>query len=290
MSQDFTITVITGATSSGKTALAIELAKKIDAEIICADSRSVYKNLDIVSAKPKKEEMQGVRHHLLDILEPTLEFSAGDFVNYAQEALDDIKSRGKNVIIAGGTWFYIKSFLDDEHLPKIGINKELREELNKYNPDELWEKLNTLDPKRASVVHKNNKDKVIRSIEMCIGLNMPISEYKRERKTQNIKANWFMPKIQREELYERINKRVDLMLEMGLYEEWRKNKNLYPNSKILENTIGYKEFFELKNGIWQDFGQAVEKIKQRTRNFAKRQLTYFRSNPDIVSISDIDEI
>lgn len=282
--------MITGATSSGKTALAIELAKKIDAEIICADSRSVYKNLDIVSAKPKKEEMQGVRHHLLDILEPTLEFSAGDFVKYAQEALDDIKSRGKNVIIAGGTWFYIKSFLDDEHLPKIGINKELREELNKYNPDELWEKLNTLDPKRASVVHKNNKDKVIRSIEMCIGLNMPISEYKRERKTQNIKANWFMPKIQREELYERINKRVDLMLEMGLYEEWRKNKNLYPNSKILENTIGYKEFFELKNGIWQDFDQAVEKIKQRTRNFAKRQLTYFRSNPDIVSISDIDEI
>lgn len=290
MSQDFTITVITGATSSGKTALAIELAKKIDAEIICADSRSVYKNLDIVSAKPKKEEMQGVRHHLLDILEPTLEFSAGDFVKYAQEALDDIKSRGKNVIIAGGTWFYIKSFLDDEHLPKIGINKELREELNKYNPDELWEKLNTLDPKRASIVHKNNKDKVIRSIEMCIGLNMPISEYKRERKTQNIKANWFMPKIQREELYERINKRVDLMLEMGLYEEWLKNKNLYPNSKILENTIGYKEFFELKNGIWQDFDQAVEKIKQRTRNFAKRQLTYFRSNPDIVSISDIDEI
>ncbi len=282
--------MITGATSSGKTALAIELAKKIDAEIICADSRSVYKNLDIVSAKPKKEEMQGVRHHLLDILEPTLEFSAGDFVKYAQEALDDIKSRGKNVIIAGGTWFYIKSFLDDEHLPKIGINKELREELNKCNPDELWEKLNTLDPKRASIVHKNNKDKVIRSIEMCIGLNMPISEYKRERKTQNIKANWFMPKIQREELYERINKRVDLMLEMGLYEEWRKNKNLYPNSKILENTIGYKEFFELKNGIWQDFDQAVEKIKQRTRNFAKRQLTYFRSNPDIVSISDIDEI
>lgn len=282
--------MITGATSSGKTALAIELAKKIDAEIICADSRSVYKNLDIVSAKPKKEEMQGVRHHLLDILEPTLEFSAGDFVKYAQEALDDIKSRGKNVIIAGGTWFYIKSFLDDEHLPKIGINKELREELNKYNSDELWEKLNTLDPKRASIVHKNNKDKVIRSIEMCIGLNMPISEYKRERKTQNIKANWFMPKIQREELYERINKRVDLMLEMGLYEEWRKNKNLYPNSKILENTIGYKEFFELKNGIWQDFDQAVEKIKQRTRNFAKRQLTYFRSNPDIVSISDIDEI
>lgn len=282
--------MITGATSSGKTALAIELAKKIDAEIICADSRSVYKNLDIVSAKPKKEEMQGVRHHLLDILEPTLEFSAGDFVKYAQEALDDIKSRGKNVIIAGGTWFYIKSFLDDEHLPKIGINKELREELNKYNPDELWEKLNTLDPKRASIVHKNNKDKVIRSIEMCIGLNMPISEYKRERKAQNIKANWFMPKIQREELYERINKRVDLMLEMGLYEEWRKNKNLYPNSKILENTIGYKEFFELKNGIWQDFDQAVEKIKQRTRNFAKRQLTYFRSNPDIVSISDIDEI
>ena len=275
--------MITGATCSGKTKLAIDFAKKNNAEIICADSRSVYKNLDIVSAKPKPSEMRGIRHHLLDIAEPSEDFSAGDFVKYAKMALEDIKSRGKNVIIAGGTWFYIKSFLDEKELPKVGINKELREELNKKNNDELWQMLNELDPMRASQIHKNNKDKVIRSIEMCKGLNMPISQYQREQK-EPLCANWYMPKIEREELYERINARVDIMLDEGLFDEWRKNKALYPNSKILENTIGYREFFELERGVWQDFNQAVEKIKQRTRNFAKRQLTYFRSNPDIKEI------
>lgn len=283
MSQDFTITVITGATCSGKTKLAIDFAKKNNAEIICADSRSVYKNLDIVSAKPKPSEMRGIRHHLLDIAKPSEDFSAGDFVKYAKMALEDIKSRGKNVIIAGGTWFYIKSFLDEKELPKVGINKELREELNKKNNDELWQMLNELDPMRASQIHKNNKDKVIRSIEMCKGLNMPVSQYQREEK-EPISALWYMPKISRVELYERINARVDIMLEEGLFDEWRKNKALYPNSKILENTIGYREFFELERGVWQDFNQAVEKIKQRTRNFAKRQLTYFRSNPDIKEV------
>ncbi len=275
--------MITGATCSGKTSLAIDLAKKNNAEIICADSRSVYKNLDIVSAKPTIEEMQGIKHHLIDIIEPNQNFSAGDFVKYAKIALEDIKKRGKNVIIAGGTWFYIKSFLDEKELPQVGINKDLREKLNTKNNDELWQILYQLDPARAKLIHKNNKDKVIRSIEMCKGLNMPISQYQREQK-EPVCALWYMPKIERDKLYERINKRVDFMLEIGLFEEWQRNKMRYPNSKILENTIGYREFFELECGIWQDFNQAVDKIKQRTRNFAKRQLTYFRSNPDIKEI------
>ncbi len=275
--------MITGATCSGKTKLAINIAKETNAEIICADSRSVYKNLDIVSAKPTAEEMEGIKHHLLDIVEPNEDFSAGDFVKYAKIALEDIKSRGKNVIIAGGTWFYIKSFLDEKELPQVGINKQLRAELNTKTNDELWQILFKLDPKRANQIHKNNKDKVIRSIEMCMGLNMPISQYEREQK-EPISASWYMPKIDREELYKRINARVDIMVKEGLYQEWMKNKALYPNSKILENTIGYREFFELERGIWQDFNQAVEKIKQRTRNFAKRQLTYFRSNSDINEI------
>ena len=283
MSQDFTITVITGATCSGKTKLAIDLAKKNNGEIICADSRSVYKNLDIVSAKPTIDEMEGIKHHLLDIVEPSEDFSAGDFVKYAKDALKEIKDRGKNVIIAGGTWFYIKSLLDEKELPKVGVNKELREKLSAKSNDELWQILFAFDPTRANQIHKNNKDKVIRSIEMCKGLNMPISQYQREQK-EPLCANWYMPKIEREELYNRINKRVDVMIQQGLFEEWQKNKELYPNSKILENTIGYREFFELERGTWQDFSQAVEKIKQRTRNFAKRQLTYFRSNPDIKEI------
>lgn len=289
MSQDFTITVITGATCSGKTSLSIDLAKKINAEIICADSRSVYKGLDIVSAKPKKEEMQGAKHHLLDIVTPDCDFSAGDFAKEAQRTIEQIKKEGKNVIVAGGTWFYIKSLLDDKKLPQVGINKKLREELNPKTPDELWDMLYKLDSTRAQQIHKNNKDKVIRSIEMCIGLNMPISEYIREDKEQ-YDTKWFMPKIEREELYQRINKRVDIMVGEGLYDEWQKNKTLYPNSKVLENTIGYREFFELERGEYKNFDEAVDKIKQRTRNFAKRQLTYFRSNKDIKSIGGIGEI
>ena len=289
MSQDFTITVITGATCSGKTSLSIDLAKKINAEIICADSRSVYKGLDIVSAKPKKEEMQGVKHHLLDIITPDCDFSAGDFAKEAQRTIEQIKKEGKNVIVTGGTWFYIKSLLDDKKLPQVGINKKLREELNPKTPDELWEILYKLDSTRAQQIHKNNKDKVIRSIEMCIGLNMPISEYIREDKEQ-YDTKWFMPKIEREELYQRINKRVDIMVGEGLYDEWQKIKTLYPNSKVLENTIGYREFFELERGEYKNFDEAVDKIKQRTRNFAKRQLTYFRSNKDIKSIGGIGEI
>ena len=289
MSQDFTITVITGATCSGKTSLSIDLAKKINAEIICADSRSVYKGLDIVSAKPKKEEMQGVKHHLLDIITPDCDFSAGDFAKEAQRTIEQIKKEGKNVIVTGGTWFYIKSLLDDKKLPQVGINKKLREELNPKTPDELWDMLYKLDSTRAQQIHKNNKDKVIRSIEMCIGLNMPISEYIREDKEQ-YDTKWFMPKIEREELYQRINKRVDIMVGEGLYDEWQKIKTLYPNSKVLENTIGYREFFELERGEYKNFDEAVDKIKQRTRNFAKRQLTYFRSNKDIKSIGGIGEI
>ena len=281
--------MITGATCSGKTSLSIDLAKKINAEIICADSRSVYKGLDIVSAKPKKEEMQGVKHHLLDIITPDCDFSAGDFAKEAQRTIEQIKKDGKNVIVAGGTWFYIKSLLDDKKLPQVGINKKLRSELNPKTPDELWDMLYKLDSARAKQIHKNNKDKVIRSIEMCIGLNMPISEYVREDKKQ-YRSKWFMPKIEREELYQRINKRVDIMLDEGLYDEWQKNKTLYPNSKVLENTIGYREFFELERGEYKNFDEAVDKIKQRTRNFAKRQLTYFRSNKEIKSIGGIGEI
>ena len=284
MNKDFTITVITGATCSGKTEISVNLAKKTNSQIICADSRSIYKGFDIVSAKIKKEQMQGIKHYLLDIISPDEDFSAGDFVNYADIAVKEIVKEGKNVIITGGTWFYIKSFLDEKELPKVGINKELRSQLNQKSSDEIWQILNELDPIRAQQVHKNNTDKVIRSIEMCKGLNMPISQYQREQKQNTYRAKWYMPKISRGELYERINKRVDMMIEEGLYEEWQKNKTLHPNSKVMRTTIGYREFFELEEGVYKNFSEAVEKIKQRTRNFAKRQLTYFRSNRDIEEI------
>ena len=275
------ITVLTGPTAAGKTKLAIALAKKIDAQIICADSRIVYKNLDIVSAKPSMECREGIVHHLIDILEPVCEFSAGDFVLEAKKIINNTDC---NIIITGGTWFYIKSLLDDFDLPPCPRDFEKRKELEALDKEVLWEKLYKLDPVRAQLIHPNNKDKVIRSIEMCEFLGSPVSEYKRAE-NEDYEALWFMPDIERDKLYERINLRVDEMIAQGLYEEWQKNIKLYPNSRIIENTIGYSEFFEYGNTEL-----AIDKIKQHTRNFAKRQLTYFRSRGDITKIKNVEDI
>ena len=272
------IIVITGPTASGKTSLAIELAGEINAEIISADSRIIYKDLDIVSAKPKKEERKGIIHHLIDI--KTVDegvYSAGDFVKDAKEIIKKLRENKKNIIIQGGTWFYIKSLLDDKSLIEFGQDKMLREKLNKLSNDELYEILKSKDEKRADTVHKNNRDKVIRSIELIELTGKKLSEYER-KENEKYDSIWFMKDITREDLYERINLRVDLMIEEGLYEEWEKNVKKYKNRGLLYDTIGYREFFDLKDNIYQSFEEAKNKIKQHTRNFAKRQLTWFRQN------------
>lgn len=290
MKKTLPITVITGPTASGKTSLAIELAKKIDAEIISADSRIIYKDLDIVSAKPKEEEKEGIIHHLIDI--KTVDdgvYSAGDFVKDAKKAIEKIKSEGKNIIIQGGTWFYIKSLLDEKSLIEFGQDKNLREKLNKLSNDELYEILKSKDEKRAKLVHKNNRDKIIRSIELIELTGMKLSEYKRKENEQ-FDAVWFMKDITREELYEKINLRTDLMIKEGLYFEWEQNIKKYKNHEILYNTIGYREFFDLKEGVYNSFDEAIDKIKQHTRNFAKRQLTWFRQNEAKLNIHTISSL
>lgn len=290
MKKTLPITVITGPTASGKTSLAIELAKKIDAEIISADSRIIYKDLDIVSAKPKKEEKEGIIHHLIDI--KTVDdgvYSAGDFVKDAKKAIEKIKSEGKNIIIQGGTWFYIKSLLDEKSLIEFGQDKNLREKLSKLSNDELYEILKSKDEKRAELVHKNNRDKIIRSIELIELTGMKLSEYKRKENEQ-FDAVWFMKDITREELYEKINLRTDLMIKEGLYFEWEQNIKKYKNHEILYNTIGYREFFDLKEGVYKSFDEAIDKIKQHTRNFAKRQLTWFRQNEAKLNIHTISSL
>ncbi len=265
------------------------MAKIINCDIICADSRIVYKDLDIVSAKPSDKEQNGIKHHLIDILTPEEEFSAGDFVKLSEKIIDEEFKKNKDIIIQGGSWFYIKSLLDDKILPECSINKELREELNKLSKEELYQKLTSLDPQRAREIHPNNKDKVIRSIELCLELKKPISEYKRKN-NKKYDVKWFMFDIERLELYKRIDLRVDKMIEQGLFEEFEKNYQKYPNSKIIENTIGYSEFIDLRKGIYKDKKEAIDKIKQHTRNFAKRQLTYFRSNREIKLIKSFEEI
>ncbi len=285
MKKTLPLIVITGPTASGKTALAIEIAKKFDCEIISADSRIVYKNLDIVSAKPSFDERSGIVHHLIDIksVNDGL-YSAGDFVRDAKEI---IENSDKPLIIQGGTWFYIKSLLDDKNLAEFGKNEKLRAELSKLTNDELYEILIRKDEKRASVVHKNNRDKVIRSIELIDALGGKLSEYER-KENKKYNALWFMKNISREELYEKIDLRVEIMIKAGLEAEWEKNFNLYGRNEILYNTIGYREFFDFKDGIHSTKESAIEKIKQHTRNFAKRQLTWFRQNAGNFKINCAD--
>lgn len=235
------------------------------------------------------EEQNGIKHHLIDILDANSDFSAGDFVRLAKEKINQIQAQNQNVIICGGTWFYIKSLLDEKNLPECPINQDLRDELAKFDTQSLWEKLNEMDNIRAKAIHPNNKDKIIRSIEMCQYLNAPISQYERED-NESYQTLWFSPSIEREELYKRINLRVDEMIKKGLEEEWRKNKEKYPSSKIMKNTIGYSEFFDFEDRIYSSLDETIDKIKQHTRNFAKRQLTYFRSNSKIRPVQNEDEI
>ena len=286
--------VITGPTASGKTALTINLAKKINAEIICADSRIVYKGLDIVSAKPSIIEMEGIVHHLMDIMEPLNKpYSAGDFVKDAKICIEKIQNKGKPVIISGGTWFYIKCLLDEKELHEISENIELRQELEKYDTKTLWHMLNNTDKKRAEAIHPNNKERIIRAIEMAKALNGNVSGAQRKENTQYQTlwfSNDFIEEKKREELYSRINLRVDKMIENGLYYEWERMTKKHGRTKVLENTIGYKEFFELENGIYSNTDEAIIKIKQRTRNFAKRQLTFFRQMSRIIKIKDENDI
>lgn len=277
--------IITGPTASGKTALAINLAKEIGAEIICADSRIVYKDLDIVSAKPTEIEKDNVIHHLIDIKNVNDGvYSAGDFVKDAKKIISEKKCP---LIIQGGTWFYIKSLLDKESLFEFGQNEELRKELEKLSNEELWEILYKKDEKRANLVHKNNRDKVIRSIELIEALNDKLTNKKRPE-NEEFEALWFMKNFEREELYKRINLRVDLMLKDGLIEEFENNYKKYGKNDILYNTIGYKEFFDLKENIYKDEKEAIEKVKQHTRNFAKRQLTWFRQNKEEFKINFVE--
>ncbi len=246
-----------------------------NAEIICADSRSVYKDLDIVSAKVMQSEMAGIPHHMLDILSPDEEFSAGEFKNRALEVISDIQSRGKKVIVAGGTWFYISSLLGLVDIPEVAPNYELRESLSKKSSLVLYDMLLDLNEKRAREIAPENRERVIRAIEIALAGETGSS------KPQKLPYKMIAPDITRSDLYERINKRVDLMVEMGLEAEYRRNVEKYGNLALFEATIGYQEFIKLDNGIYPDKEFAIEKIKQHTRNFAKRQITWFKSRDDI---------
>jgi tRNA dimethylallyltransferase len=271
------VIAVVGATASGKTAYAVELAKQIDGEIISADSRLVYNGFDIGTAKPTIEERQQIPHYMIDIVEPDINYSAGLYAKDAKKCIQDILSRGKTPIIAGGTGLYFNILLNNYDLPDIEPDWKLREELSKYSFEDLAKILNELDS--SASVEKNDKKKIIRYIEIVKTTGKTLAE-SRGLNNSEYEVEWIGLNYPREILYDRINKRVDLMIEQGLVDETKALLNKYGRIGNLVDTIGYREIILALDGVIS-IEDAIEKLKQNTRNYAKRQLTWFRKNDNI---------
>ena len=275
------VIAVAGPTASGKTALAIKLAHEMNGEIISADSRLVYKGFDIAAAKPTIEEREGIPHHLIDIVSPEVDYTAGDYARDGEIAIEDILSRDKTPIIAGGTGLYFRVLLEHYDLPQVETDYELRAELEKKSKEELIEEVKRLDLEAYyNLTKDNSKRRIIRIIELIKALNKPLSEIEKQKEPE-YDVEWIMPELKsRELLYERINKRVDLMIEQGIIEETKQLLEKHGRIKNFTETIGYKEILAYIDGVWT-LDEAIDKLKQHTRNYAKRQLTWFRKNPHL---------
>lgn len=273
------VIAIVGATASGKTAYAIELAKKIDGEIVSADSRYVYKGFDIGTAKPTKEEQEGIPHHLIDIVEPEFEYSAGLYKKDASKIIQEIHSRGKTPIVTGGTGLYIDILLKNYDLPQIEANHSLRDELKQLDTEELFAKLKKMDTEASEIIDQNDRKKIIRAIEIIQATGKPLKET-RGIEESPYTIEWIGKNHDRKTLYARIDKRVDIMLEMGLIDETKNLLKKHGPIPNLVNTIGYREITSYLNGNCS-LEEATELLKKNTRNYAKRQLTWFRRNEEI---------
>ena len=274
------VIAIVGATASGKTAFSIELAQQINGEIISADSRLVYKGFDIGTAKPTPEERCGIPHYMIDIVEPEFDYSVALYKDEATKIIENILSRGKIPIIVGGTGLYIDILLKNYDLPRIEADKSLRMQLNNLSKDELFNILLGLDEDAAKIIDKNDKKKVVRSIEIIKKTGLPLAQARNYKDEYLYNIEWYGKNFPRQELYDRINKRVDLMIDMGLVEETQyllKKHGRIPN---LVNTIGYREIIQYLDKILS-LEEATDLLKQNTRNYAKRQLTWFRKNENI---------
>lgn len=266
-----------GPTATGKSKLAIQKANQINGEIISADSRLVYKGFDISTAKPTLEERQGIEHYLIDIVEPEIDYSVANFYDDAKKAIEIIHEKGKIPIVVGGTGLYFRILLENFDLPRVAPNYELRRELENIEISKLYDILKALDPLSAQKIHFNNKVKIIRAIEVAKTLKQPMSQAA-GKKEPEFDVEWIGLNYQnREDLYNRINQRVDEMVEKGLVEETEILLKKHGRINNFVNTIGYQEILEYLDGkVSLDY--AVSNIKQNTRRYAKRQLTWFRKN------------
>ena len=287
------IIVICGPTASGKTALSIKLAKIIDGEIVSADSMQIYEDMDIGTAKPTIEEMDGVKHYLIGNVSPTMRYSVASFKKDALEAIDEIIKKGKTPIIVGGTGLYVDSLVNGIEYDDLEIDLNYRNELEKIAEVEglesLYEKASKIDPEAMEKISHNDKKRIFRVLEIynATGKTKTMQEIESREKENPYDFRVFAINMDREKLYERINKRVDIMLENGLIDEVKSLINKYEQLPTAIQGLGYKEVVSyLNNELTYD--EMVEKIKQETRRYAKRQLTWFRRNKSIIWLDGLD--
>lgn len=284
------IIVVCGPTASGKTALAVELAKRHNGEVISADSMQIYTDMDIASAKATPAEQQGIPHHLLGFLDPSESFSVADWVKLCGECVRDILSRGKTPVICGGTGLYISSFVDNLEFDNSECDYAFREEMRRFAEVQgnaaLLEKLREIDPETAAELHENNVGRIIRALEVYKTTGHTIAQAKRMSRSSPSPYDFIMLTIDYEDraaLHERINLRVDKMLEAGLVEEARRCF-MQPDRPTAAQAIGCKELYPYFSGQ-KTLAECAEELKLRTRQYAKRQMTWFRRDERIKHIA-----
>ena len=285
--QEIPLVIIAGPTAVGKSATAVELAKQIGGEIVSADSMQIYKHMNIGTAKPTKEEMQGIPHYLIDEIEPDVSFNVVKYANLAHRYLKDIAKRGKMPILVGGTGLYIDSVAQNTQFAETIADEDYRKELlllaNEKGNEHIYAMLEEIDPQTAQRLHPNDLRRVIRALEVykCSGISMSDMVENSHKKPTPYKPFYFGLTMERDALYQRINDRVDRMMEQGLVEEVKEllDRGVNRDSTAM-NGIGYKEVAAYLDGE-AGLAETTENIKQASRRYAKRQMTWFRKNDDM---------
>ena len=288
------VIVICGPTASGKTALSIELAKKIEGEIVSADSMQIYKDMNIGSAKVMPEEMEGIKHYLIDFVSPDERYSVANYKQDAKKAIEEIISKGKTPIVVGGTGLYVDSLIYEIEYNDIEIDEEYRRKLETIKEKEglaiLYKKALEIDPKAMEKISSNDSKRIMRVLEIYHSTGKTKTQQEFESRTKEIPYDYrvFAINMDREKLYDRINKRVDIMLEKGLVNEVKNLLKKYNNFPTAMQGLGYKEVKDYLEGNLS-YEEMINKIKQESRHYAKRQLTWFRKNENTIWIDGLND-
>ena len=295
MNEKHKVIVICGPTASGKTALSIELAKKINGEIVSADSMQIYKDMDIGTAKPTKQEMGEIKHYLLDFVSPEDRYSVAQYKQDAKKSIKEIINKGKTPIIVGGTGLYVDSLIYEIEYNDIKLDEEYRKKLEKIAEEqgleELYKKAVEIDPEAMKKISQNDKKRIMRVLEIYHSTGKTKTEQEIESRKNPVEYDYrvFAINWDREILYQRINKRVDIMVDQGLIEEVKEILNKYDKFPTAMQGLGYKEVVDYLNGIYTK-EEMIEKIKLETRRYAKRQLTWFRKNKQTIWLDGTNDI